>query len=142
MIRNYLKIAWRNLTKYKFISFINLFGLTVGLTCCLLILTYIFNELSFDKYNKMQTNIYRVKRTFLNPDNSDVTLSLSQLLRLLDYYLPMIFQRSENYKVLENGTTPLSYKDKLINEQNVFFADENLFDLFTVKVLKGNPKMH
>ena len=48
MIYNYLKIAVRNLRKYKFISFINLFGLTVGLTCCLLILTYILNELSFD----------------------------------------------------------------------------------------------
>ena len=46
MIRNYLKIAFRNLGKYKFISFINLFGLTIGLTCCLLILTYITNELS------------------------------------------------------------------------------------------------
>ncbi|MEJ0106166.1 MAG: hypothetical protein WDO19_28015 [Bacteroidota bacterium] len=52
MVRNYLKIAIRNLLKYRFISFINLFGLTVGLTCCLLITTYILNELSYDKYNK------------------------------------------------------------------------------------------
>ncbi len=57
MIKNYFKIARRNLTKYKFISFINLFGLTVRLTCCLLITTYILNELSYDKYNKNTENI-------------------------------------------------------------------------------------
>ena len=66
MIKNHLKLAWRNLMKYKFISFINLFGLTIGLTCCLLILTYILNELSYDKYNKNADNIYRVTRTFYN----------------------------------------------------------------------------
>ena len=78
MIRNYLKIAFRNLMKYKFISFINLFGLTIGLTCCLLILTYILNELSYDKY-KNSENIYRVERTFLNPQEKTVNLQLSAI---------------------------------------------------------------
>ena len=64
MIKNYLKIAYRNLTRNKFISFINLFGLTIGLTCCLLITCYILNELSYDKYNEQADNIYRVTRTF------------------------------------------------------------------------------
>ena len=50
MIYNYLKIAGRNLLKYRFISFINLFGLTVGLTCCLLITAYILNEFRYDTY--------------------------------------------------------------------------------------------
>jgi putative ABC transport system permease protein len=66
MLKNYFKIALRNLMKYKFISFINLFGLTVGLTCCLLILIYIVNELSFDRYNQKAKNIYRVTRIFRN----------------------------------------------------------------------------
>jgi len=70
MIRNYLKIAVRNLLKYRFISFINLFGLTVGLTCCLLITTYILNELSYDKYNVKANNIYRVTRTFKNTNGA------------------------------------------------------------------------
>src|SRR5438034_5924037 len=78
MIRNYLKIAFRNLSKYKFISFINLFGLTVGLTCCLLILSYILNELSYDQF-KNSKNIYRVERTFLNPQDKQVTLQLSSI---------------------------------------------------------------
>src|SRR6266699_2154511 len=72
MIRNYLKIAFRNLMKYKFISFINLFGLTVGLTCCLLIVAYIFNELSYDKFNEKAERIYRVTRSFNTNDGVQV----------------------------------------------------------------------
>ena len=87
MFKNYLKIAVRNLMKYKFISFINLFGLTVGLTCCLLILSYIINELSFDRYHPQADNIYRVERTFLNPQTGNVNLQLSSKTVLNDSYL-------------------------------------------------------
>ena len=140
MIKNYLKIAWRNLMKYKFISFINLFGLTVGLTCCLLITTYILNELSYDKYNKDADQVYRVTRTFYN-GNGDVSLNLATVAPPFGYYLPTDFPEIQKMtRLLNNGTTPLRYKDKLINEPNVYFADENLFDVFTVPVLKGNPK--
>jgi len=140
MFKNYFKIAWRNLMKYKFISFINLFGLTVGLTCCLLILTYILNELSYDKYNKNADNIYRVTRSF-NNDDGVVSLNLSTVSPPFGYYLPTDFPEIEKMtRLLNYGTVPLRYKDKLINEQNVYFADENLFDLFTVNAIKGNPK--
>lgn len=140
MFRNYLKIAWRNLTKYKFISFINLFGLTVGLTCCLLILTYILNEISYDKYNKDADRVYRVTRTFYN-GNGDVALTLSTVSPPFGYYLPGDFPEIEKMtRLLKNGTTPLRYEDKLINEKNVFFADENLCDVFSVNVIKGNPR--
>jgi putative ABC transport system permease protein len=140
MIGNYLKIAWRNLTKHKFISFINLFGLTLGLTCCLLILTYILNEVSYDKYNKDADRIYRVTRTFYN-GNGDVSLTLSTVAPPFGYYLPTDFPEIEKMTRLTNsGTIPFRYKDKLINEENVYFADENLSDVFTVKVLKGNSK--
>jgi putative ABC transport system permease protein len=140
MIKNYFKVAFRNLMKYKFISFINLFGLTVGLTCCLLILTYILNEISYDKYHKNAERIYRVTRSFNNEDGI-VSLNLSTVAPPFGYYLPTDFPEIEKMtRLLNNGTTPLRYKDKLINEQNVFFADENLFDVFTVKVIEGSPK--
>lgn len=140
MIKNYLKIAFRNLAKYKFISFINLFGLTVGLTCCLLILTYILNELSYDKYNKNAKQVYRVTRTFYN-GNGNATLVLSTVSPPFGYYFPTDFPEIKKMtRLLNNGTTPLRYKDKLINEPNVYFADENLFDVFSIDVLKGNPK--
>ena len=140
MIKNYFKIAIRNLMKYKFISFINLFGLTVGLTCCLLIATYILNELSYDKYNKNAENIYRVTRSFNNADGV-VSLNLSTVSPPFGYYLPSEFPEIKKMtRLLNSGTTPLKYKEKLINEPDVYFADENLFDVFTLDVVKGNPK--
>jgi putative ABC transport system permease protein len=140
MLKNYFKIAWRNLMKYKFISFINLFGLTVGLTCCFLITTYIINELSYDKYNKNAENIYRVTRSFNNADGV-VSLTLSTVAPPFGYYFPTDFPEIKKMtRLLNNNTTPFKYKEKLINEPDVYFADENLFDVFTLKVLKGNPK--
>jgi len=140
MIRNYLKIAIRNLLKYRFISFINLFGLTVGLTCCLLITVYILNELSYDRYNKNADNIYRVTRSFNNQDGV-VSLTLSTVAPPFGYYFPTDFPEIKKMtRLLDYGPTPLKYNDKMFNEKNIFFADENLFDVFTIKVLKGNPK--
>ena len=140
MIRNYFKIAWRNLMKYRFISFVNLFGLTVGLTCCLLITTYIINELSYDRYNKNAENIYRVTRSFNNAEGI-VSLNLSTVSPPFGYYFPSDFPEIKKMtRLLNNGSTPLKYKDKLINEPEVYFADENLFDVFTLDVQKGDPK--
>jgi putative ABC transport system permease protein len=140
MIRNYLKIAIRNLLRYRFISFINLFGLTMGLTCCLLITVYILNELSYDKYNKNAKNIYRVTRSFNNSDGV-VSLTLSTISPPFGYYFPTDFPEIKKMtRLFDNGPTPTKYKDKIFNEKSLYFADENLFDVFTVKVLKGNPK--
>jgi len=140
MIRNYLKIAIRNLLKYRFISFINLFGLTVGLTCCLLITIYILNELSYDRYNTHAKNIYRVTRSFNNGEGV-VSLNLSTVSPPFGYYFPTDFPEIKKMtRLLDNGTTPLKYQDRIFNEKSIFFADENLFDVFTITVLKGNPK--
>jgi putative ABC transport system permease protein len=139
MIRNYLKIAFRNLLKYRFISFVNLFGLTVGLTCCLLITTYILNELSYDRYNEHAKDIYRVTRSFNNQDGV-VSLTLSTVSPPFGYYLPGDFPEIKKLTHLfDYGTVPIRYQEKLINEEHLFFADENLFNVFSVKVTKGDP---
>jgi putative ABC transport system permease protein len=139
MIGNYLKIALRNLGKYKFISFINLFGLTVGLTCCLLILTYIINELSYDRYNRNAENIYRVTRSW-NDASGEKNLHLGTIAPPFAALLKTDFPDIKNITVLlQTGTTTLKYEDKTFNERDGFFADEQLFDVFDVKVLRGNP---
>jgi putative ABC transport system permease protein len=140
MIRNYLKIALRNLVKGKFISFINLFGLTVGITCCLLILTYILNELSYDKYNKNADNIYRVTRLFRNPETGASNLNLSTISPPFGPYLENDFPEIKKMtRLLDNSPVPLKYGEKKFNEQNVFFADGHLMDVFDVHMVKGNP---
>ena len=126
--------------KYKFISFINLFGLTIGLTCCLLITTYVLNELSYDRYNKNAENIYRVTRTFKNAAGV-VSLKLSAISPPFGYYLPTDFPEIKKMtRLLNTGTVPFKYGEKIIAEPNVYFADQNLFNVFTLKVLEGNPQ--
>src|SRR4249920_1429690 len=65
MLQNYLKIAWRSLMKNKTFSFINIFGLSIGLTCCLLIALYLNYELSYDKQHPDGDRIYQLGTTFV-----------------------------------------------------------------------------
>ncbi|HWI90139.1 MAG TPA: FtsX-like permease family protein [Flavisolibacter sp.] len=140
MLRNYLKIAWRNLTKYKFISFINLFGLTVGLTCCLLILSYILNEVNYDKFQPNANRTYRISRSFLD-GNGVQTLHLSAIAPAFGDPLKTAFPEIEKMtRLLSNGNTAFVYGDKKFYEKKVYFADENLADIFKVDMIKGNPK--
>jgi len=126
--------------KYKFISFINLFGLTVGLACCMLITAYVSNELSYDRSNSNADRIYRVTRSFNTPEGNQV-LHLGAVappagpLLLNDF--PDIQKMT---RINSNGNTAIKYGDKLFNENNAYFADVNLFDFFTVPVLKGNSR--
>ncbi|RFM25888.1 ABC transporter permease [Deminuibacter soli] len=140
MLKNHLKIAWRNLMKYKFISFINLFGLTIGLTCCLLIATYIIHELSYDKYNTNASRIYRVTRSFTTTEGN-ISLHLGTVAPpigpLLKHDFPDVEQQTT---LLGMGTAPLRYEDKKFNESNVCFADENLSKVFTMHMVTGNIK--
>src|SRR5579859_1300126 len=64
MFLNYFKIAWRNLMKSKIFSFINIFGLAAGLTCCMLISIYLLHEVSYDSYQKDVKRIYQVETAF------------------------------------------------------------------------------
>src|SRR4026209_2791833 len=125
MIKNYLKIAFRNLTRYKFISFINLFGLTIGLTCCLLILAFILHEVSYDKYQPDADRVYRVTRNFRNPETGAVSLNLSTVAPPFGPLLKNDFGEIENMtRVLRNGLTPVRYEEKMINEDDGYWADE------------------
>jgi len=138
MLKNYLKITFRNLAKYKFISFINIFGLTVGLTCCLLILTYILHETSYDKYNRQASRIWRVTRSWNNKEGI-VSLHLGAIAPAFGPLLLNDFPEIQKMtRVLPNGTSPMRYEDKVFNEQNLYFADNNLFSVFDVNLIEGD----
>ncbi|HWB93241.1 MAG TPA: ABC transporter permease, partial [Puia sp.] len=138
MLKNYLKIALRNLGKYKFISFINLFGLTVGLTCCLLILTYILHETSYDRYNSKADRIWRVTRSFNNKEGI-VSLHLGAVAPpfgpLLKNDFPDIQQVT---RILPSGNTTFHYGDKIFNEKHGYFAENNIFNVFDIDLVEGD----
>ena len=126
--------------KYKFISFINLFGLTIGLTCCFLILAYILHEVSYDKFQPNADRVYRVTRTFYNGQTGAKSLYLSTIAPAFGPYLENDFKEIESMtRVYPNGSTAVKYGDKKFNEQNTFFADDKFFKFFKVDVLQGNP---
>src|SRR6266478_713823 len=75
MFKNYFKIAWRNLMKSKGFSFINIFGLTIGLTSFMLIALYIFDELTFDAFHKNSNNIYRVIEHKVTPEGKETKIA-------------------------------------------------------------------
>src|ERR1700753_1581542 len=77
MISNYIKIAWRNLMKSKFFSFVNIFGLSVGLACCMLIALYLNYETGYDSYQKNAKNLYQVGTSFVTKGEKDSPMAFT-----------------------------------------------------------------
>ena len=140
MLKNYWKTAFRNLSRYKFISFINLFGLTVGLTCCLLIGIYILHETSYDRYNSKADRTWRVTRSFNNKEGI-VSLHLGAVAPPFGPLLKNDFPDIQKVtRLLPTSNAPMRYEEKVFNEKDLFFADSNFFSIFDVSLLKGNPQ--
>src|ERR1700704_2578013 len=71
MLKNYFKIAWRSLMKNRIFSFVNIAGLSVGLACCMLIVSYLYNELACDSYHKEIKSLYQVGGVFITDGKQD-----------------------------------------------------------------------
>lgn len=137
MLKSFLVIAWRNLKKNTVFSLINILGLTIGITCCLMIFIFIMNEYSFDGFHNNRENIYRVMR--VSNDNGRESkipyLAPPYATALLNDYPDAIKQA-----VRVITTNSLVTKDeKAFNEKNVYIADPAFFQMFSFPLLKGNP---
>ena len=122
MFKINLILALRNLLKYKSFSFINLFGLTVGLSCCLLIGIYIANELSFDRYHAKADRIWRVSREFRNKDGT-MQLHLGHLAPPFGPLLKNEFSVVEEATRMLQTDASLRRGDQLFLEEEFFFAE-------------------
>jgi putative ABC transport system permease protein len=140
MFRNYLKTAFRNLTHNKVYSFINIAGLSIGLACAMLIILYVKDEVSYDRFHKNANRIYlvAVKGHFdRGPNNFVNYMSVSGYLQGPKFKaaIPEIqgFVRSQgNHVDIKRGTDIIS--------QGVSYVDSNFFSMFTFPLLMGNPK--
>jgi putative ABC transport system permease protein len=134
MIRNYIKIAWRNLYKNKAFSLIHILGLTMGITVCLMIFLYITNEFSFDKFHAKGKNIYRVMRGF--------DVSKARVPYLSGPYGPALLNDYPNEIKAAVRVAPrndlVSFGEKAFNEKKVYATDANFFSLFSFPFIKGD----
>jgi len=139
MIRNYFKIAWRNLLQNKVLSIINLLGLSIGIAAVLLIAIYINNEYAYDNFHQNESNLYRVGfntwqkgkliesgEQFISDFGPDVKSELPEI----ESFLRISSQR-EAY---------VSTGDKTLKLKGIHHADSVFFQVFSYKLLKGNPK--
>jgi putative ABC transport system permease protein len=139
MLLNYFKTAFRNFWKNKTSSAINIFGLTIGLTSCLLIALYIQHELSYDKFELKGKRIARVIMEYSFNGSSE-----SQKGNFTSVRVAPVFTRT--FPEVESAIRMVSYKrvvkynDKLFNEKKVMFADPNFFNIFSFKLLQGDPR--
>ncbi|MEO1051618.1 MAG: FtsX-like permease family protein [Bacteroidota bacterium] len=138
MIKNLLKIAFRNILKDKTYSLINVFGLTIGITCSLFILTYVLDELSYDRYHENADNIYRIVSDIKEPDNA-FTWAVAQI--------PLAEELRDNYPDVVNavrffgmGRRLFENGEKQFYEEGFFMADSTVFDMFSYKFIAGDPE--
>ena len=139
MLRNYFKIAFRNLWKNKGYSAINIFGLAAGLATCLLIILYVWDELSYDRFHEKADRIYRV--------NSDIRFGGTDM-KLAVCSDPMGATLKKDYPQVEQftriyaseGSKLIKKGNEFITETKIAYVDSTFFEVFTFPLITGNPK--
>ncbi|MEJ2003667.1 MAG: ABC transporter permease [Cyclobacteriaceae bacterium] len=140
MLRNYFLIAWRNIKKQKFYSFINIFGLAVGIAASMLISLYVINELQYDNFHVKGDRIYRITSDIHFGEN-DFNFAVAPA--------PMAAALIQDFPEIENVVRFRSYGSNLIRpiDENsnikvdrLVYSDSTFFDIFSFSLLQGNPE--
>ncbi|MFK7774148.1 MAG: ABC transporter permease [Saprospiraceae bacterium] len=138
MFKNYIKLSWRNLTKNRSHSLINLLGLSIGIACCLLILLWVTDELSFDKWNEKADRTFRVTNEInFGGMHKHYAVSPSPVAPSLRSDFPEVeaVVRFRNY-----GGSLVKRGNQSFNESNIIYCDSTLFDVFSLQLVSGNSK--
>ena len=138
MLRNYFRTAWRSLVKNRFYSLINMTGLTAGLAVGILILLWVQDELSFDRFHHQANSIYRLENWAGTGSSRQIwTSTVAPIAEFGKKELPEI---KDAVRISYNGVfTLFKYQDKTVNEERTLFADPTLFSLFDFPLIQGNP---
>ena len=136
MLKNFLKVAIRNFTHRFGYSFLNILGMTLGITSALYLILYVSDELSYDRYHEKADRIYRVQSHITETDD-EFTWIVAQI--------PFAPQVREDYPEVEGVTrifgfdrALFTYGENSFTEEDVYYADSTFFELFTYRVLEGN----
>ena len=138
MLKNYLKTTFRNLSRYKGYAFINIFGLAVGMACCILIISFILTELSYDRYHEHADHIYRVA-TDVNAGVFIAKLAISNapIGPALKNNYPEVLQFA---RIQPRDKQFVVYQNRQFFEEGVVWADNSIFDVFSFPFTKGDPQ--
>ncbi len=138
MIKNYFKIALRNILKHKGISSINIVGLAIGIACSILILLFVAHELSYDKFHEKADRIYRLAiRASIGDTKINQTYSSSETFRRLLVDFPEI---EKGVKILRLGRTPVTLGELTFYEAGFFAVDSTFYEVFSIPLIHGNPQ--
>lgn len=137
MFKNYLKIAFRNISRYKGYSFINIFGLAIGIICCIFIFLYVHHEMSYDRYHADHNRIFRVAEDIQTKTANRIFAPVSPpLAPALKENFPQVEYAG---RIMNLSQRLVKYQDKIFYESNGFAADQEVLHIFTIPFLKGNP---
>jgi putative ABC transport system permease protein len=141
MFLNYLRITWRNLVRHKIYTFINLFGLTLGLTCAILLFLYVRDELSFDSHYKNYQKLYRATAHFKFKDRDDYPATTpGPLAAVLKKDYPEVSQVTRTAWAGAKTFFTYQSENKRLYATEVAYADSNYFQVFDPVFLAGNPQ--
>ncbi len=136
MFRMNIKTALRNLKKQKGYSFIKISGLAIGMAVCILLLLYIQDEISFDRFHKNADHIYRLIDNNINSTHVAPNLAPQVSQILLDNF-PEV---REATRLLPRDNIQVRYKDDRFNEKDFIYADESFFEIFSFPLITGDPE--
>ena len=131
MIKNYLKIAFRNIIRHKAFAAINIAGLAIGMACSIFILLWVQNELSYDRFNKNANEIYRIAA---RAGDFKVAINPAPMVADLQAKMPVI----KNTVRLATSSNVFEVGDRKFEEKRVFYADSTFLEVFSYRLLKGD----
>jgi putative ABC transport system permease protein len=138
MIKNLIKTAFRNLLKNKSFTAINILGLTLGLATFLLILFYVTDELSYDRYNVNANRIFRINSDVKYGGNtSSFAITPAPLAETMLRSFPEVERAT---KLIQPSNIQFKKGIKNVPESKAIYAESSLFDVFTLPMVAGNPK--
>ena len=139
MIRNYLKIAFRNLTKRKGYALLNIFGLAIGITCCLLIFQYVSFERSCEKFNQTNKNIVRLRLD--SYQQGKLAWKSATIYPAIGPTLKKEFPEVEDFCRLIDAELLFSNQENNVkySEKKGYFADQSSISMLGIDMLNGNP---
>ncbi|MBA2249030.1 MAG: ABC transporter permease [Chitinophagaceae bacterium] len=139
MLKNFFKIAYRNLVKNKVLSFINITGLAIGLSCFLMIALYVIDELSYDRFYPNAGRIYRINSDMrFGGSEMNITQTSDMMGSLLKKDYPQVQEYTRLYT--SDGSKLIKKGNEFINEQKVVNADSTFFTVFTLPAIAGDLK--